>query len=117
MKTPVAITEHAYARGMERYGFSERQTASRVESALKYGKRCSDFEPGDERHFLERKSREGHFAVAYNKKCYIFSDCNVCITTFALPRWFGQAQKWVKKRVSRFCRYSYDDMYEDYCNV
>ena len=120
MTTDRIITEHAGDRGNERYGFSKKQTESRASSALKYGKRLADFATEGERRYLESKAREGSFAIAYNRKCFIYSECNVCITTYRLPVWFDRKEddcKKAKKNNSKKSFYLYsDDFYdcEDY---
>ena len=116
MTTAKIITDHAGDRGNERYGFSKKQTESRAASALKYGKRLEDFETESERRFLEKRGREGSFAIAYNKKCFIYSECNVCITTYRLPVWFDRKEDGCKKAKKNnhnksFCLYS-DDIYD-----
>lgn len=90
MTSTVIMTKHAIERAMERYGFSEKQITSRACSAFLYGKRAEDFESADERRYLENKARDGSFAVAYNKRCFIYQSCNVFVTTYELPFWFGK---------------------------
>lgn len=107
MKT---ATGHYFSRAKERTNVKNRQTNERVaELALLRGKRAEEYKSKEKKYLSSRESRNC-IAFAYNGFCYIFSQEKCCITTYALPEWFGKRVHYSGKEAIRdyrkFCKYN-----------
>ena len=108
-------TVHSYEQIKSRFGYSLKKGERRMALALERGKRADDFKTAEERNFLEVKAREGSFAVAYDGKCFVFSEMSRCITVYQLPRWFdkkkyyeGKVRIRKSKNYMRYCGYAWE---------
>ena len=107
-------TIHSYERAKERLNLSFKKADRIMALALERGKRAEAFKTSDERIFLEDKSQRGSFAVAFDGKCFVFNEYNICITVYLLPYWFAKKKYYEgkerirkKKNYMRYCGYDY----------
>lgn len=91
MKTYGYYTLHGAERAKERMGLSEKKAIRRLVLARERGVREADCKWSADRRFLGKSSDDIVEAVAYNGFCYILDKASgICITTYRLPRDFGQ---------------------------
>ena len=108
-------TNHYIDRAKERTNVKNRRTNERIAAlALRRGKRSKDFINREQEYLSSRESRDC-LAFAYNGFCYIFSQEFTCITTYALPEWFGKRAHYAGKELIRdyWKYYRYNQMLED----
>lgn len=100
------VSKHYISRAKERTGVKNIRTNERIaDLALLRGKRSEDFSRR-EQEYLSRRESQDCLAIAYNGFCYIFSQDHHCITTYALPEWFGRRPHYAgKEEIRDFKKY------------
>ena len=104
------VSKHYIYRAKQRTGVKNNQTNERIAAlALRRGKRASDFNDREQEYLSSREDRDC-LALVYNRFCYIFSQEHCCITTYALPEWFGKRPHYAGKVMIRdfkkYCKYN-----------
>lgn len=107
MKTDLIMaTNHSLRRAKERAGLNMASAQKVICNARERGLGPWDF-TGFEREYLIGKQNQHEYAVAYQGKCFVFSDSGVCITVLELPGWFGRKKYYDRKeRIRNLKKYS-----------
>lgn len=97
---------HSIDRIRERCNLKQDRLAMRnIQLAFERGKRADDLTSW-EREYLANEGHGNCSAIAYNNYCYIVSENNVCVTVYALPKWFGQKKHFDgKERIRDYKKY------------
>lgn len=104
------VSKHYINRAKERTTIKNRRTNERIaDLALLRGKRSENYNHREQKYLSNREGRDC-LAIAYNGFCYIFSQEHCCITTYALPEWFGKRPHYAGKVIIRdfkkYCKYN-----------
>lgn len=88
-------TNHSSLRAKQRLGLSATKADRQFALALRYGKSAADFNHSYQSLYLQKREVSARNittrAYVYDDFCYIFAaDCDTCITTFPLPKWFNR---------------------------
>lgn len=100
-------SHHCLDRAKERLGLNHKYAASIIERGIQRGQTSSSFRSGSEKDWLEKRSRCGFQALAYNGMCIIVSSDGNCVTVYKLPTWFGKKVRFDhrNKRIRNCARY------------
>ena len=101
------MSHHSLDRAKERLGFNRKYAASIIERGIQRGQTSCSFKSGSEKDWLEKRSRYGFQALAYNGLCIIVSPEGTCVTVYKLPTWFGKKVRFDhrNKRIRNSARY------------
>lgn len=102
------MTKHCLERIRKRVNLSNSAACKFVSRAVLYGNTAEEFSSA-ERSYLQNLSCNGSYALVYSDFCFIFSEDEVCITVYHVPKWFGKRSKYIgKTRIKnpkKYCNY------------
>lgn len=105
---------HSIEKAKERAGLCEKRAHKSIELALERGKSADSFS-SREHKYLERLSRDGCTAIAFNGFCFIVGKNGRCVTLFPLPIWFGKKKNFDGKEKVRNVK-KYSKSHDSYVN-
>ena len=94
------LTQHARELAEARTGLPEKRALRFLQRATERAKGGEAFS-GRQRTYLERQSRDGCRALAYQGCCIIRSAEGRCVTAYPLPPWFHRQQHYRGKEKIR----------------
>ena len=95
-------TTHSIVRAKERAGLNRKKATKMIEVAKIRGIHSEECTWSVDRRFLESRTNDVTFAVAYNGYCFIYLRENQkCLTMYRLPKNFGQKKTQYKSNMKK----------------